>query len=182
MARRGRPHNTRRITPRLRRALQLYATTAVPTQKAAAESVGLTANTVSYHLRSNPEARRFMESIDAATQERVIDLTAVIQRLSAKALMTVEDLMANGKDDVRLRASQDVLDRNPQTSKTHRVAVSSLSLTGRDVQTLAKALTSGAGLSEEFPEAAAGDFTPGLVASMPLPQLPDAPDNRDVNT
>jgi hypothetical protein len=104
-----------------------------------------------------------MDNLELAQRGRVVDLSAVIERLSGKALGTIEELMsASAKDDVRLRASQDILDRNPKTSKTQKLAISSLSLTGKDVDRLASALVASSGLREQFAAAAQGDYTPGL--------------------
>ena len=146
----------------MRRALELYETAAVKTKKEAAEAVGLSR----YCLHANnmgPAAQAYAASVDTAIQQRVVDLSAIIERVSEKALTRLEHLIdLADKDEVKLRAAQDILDRNPRTSKTSRLQVSSLSLTGKDVQALVTAITSGRDLKAEFPDAASGDYTPAL--------------------
>lgn len=89
-------------------------------------------------------------------------MAAVIQGMSEKALERMNTLMDSNSEKIQLDAAKDILDRNPETSKTRKVQVESLSLTGRDVQSLAAALTRGAELKQLYAQAAVGDYTPAL--------------------
>lgn len=95
-----------------------------------------------------------------------MELSVVIAKLSEKALNRIGGLMDSGNEKVRLDAAKDILDRNPLTSKTHKISVDSLTLTGRDVKDLIQAMTSGRNLEEQFPSAASGDFTPALEGEV----------------
>jgi hypothetical protein len=131
--------------------------------KAAGAAVGVTAQALSDALRHSPLAIAYAEQLQSAIHTKVVDLSAVIERMSAKAVARIGMLIDTAsKEDVQLRAAQDILDRNPATSKTRRVAIESLSLTGKDVMALTQAIVSGAGLREEFDAAAVGDYTPGI--------------------
>ena len=153
----------RTLSPRIRRAIELYETAACPTKKAAAEAVGLDKASLYIAARNSPVAQEYAQALSGSVRDRVVDLSAVIERVSEKALEKIEHLIDNaGKEDVQLRASQDILDRNPKTSKTSRVTVDKLSLTGRDVEALMRALKDGPSLKAEFPAAAIGDYTPAL--------------------
>jgi len=142
--------------------MELYESAAVPTKKEAAAAVGLTSVSLGMAMKS-PVGQAYTSALSGQIHDKVVDLSATIERLSARALERVEYLMNYaGKEDVQLRASQDILDRNPVTSKTSRLTVDKLSLNGRDVEALIKAVTQGKGLKETFPDAAAGDFTPAI--------------------
>jgi len=131
--------------------------------KAAGAAVGISPQAVSDALRHSPLAMQYAEQLQQAIHAKVVDLSVVIERMSTKAVARIGMLIDTAsKEDVQLRAAQDILDRNPTTSKTRRVQIESLSLTGKDVEALTKAMTSGAGLREEFEIAATGDFTPGI--------------------
>lgn len=153
------------MSPRLRQAVRLYASGATRTQKEAAEIMGVSRVGLGRILRYTPVGKNEVALIDSEIRRRVVDLSAVIEGLGQRAIARVAALMdgTDVKHDVQLRAAQDILDRNPATSKTRRLQVESLSLTGKDVQTLVRAMTSSAELKREFPEAAIGDYTPGLI-------------------
>lgn len=105
-------------------------------------------------------------SMEGAITKQAVDLSVLIQKLSEKALARMEQLMEGaGKEEIQFRAAQDLLDRNPETSKTHKIQSMGLSLSGQDVQALVKAMTSSAGMKEEFAEAATGDYVPAELAT-----------------
>lgn len=88
-----------------------------------------------------------------------MSLSAVIARLSAKALDVMEDQINNGTtEEVKFKAAKDILDRNPETSKTNKVQVESFTLAGRDVQALATALAEGRRALPTDAEVVSGDF------------------------
>ncbi len=78
--------------------------------------------------------------------------------LSRKALGRIHQLMGSANEHVALKASSDVLDRNPETSKTFKHSVSGLILDGQDAKELAEALVAGARVKEQYRAIAEGDF------------------------
>lgn len=159
----------------MRRAIELYETAAVRTQKEASEAVGLHPGTLAFMRSQYPEVKAYQESLSSSVRERVVDFSATIKRLSEKALAAEEALLDGSQNEkIVFEVARDILDRNPETSKTHRLAVSSLSLTGRDVESLSRALVEGAALRQQFAVAAAGDFTPGLGAKDPFAGEPES--------
>lgn len=156
----------RRIKPRVRSAIKLYVTGAAKTQREAAEIVGVNPSTISKTLRHTPVGKQLEQTLNGEIQRRAVELSVVIAKLSEKALNRIGGLMDSGNEKVRLDAAKDILDRNPLTSKTHKISVDSLTLTGRDVKDLIQAMTSGRNLEEQFPSAASGDFTPALEGEV----------------
>lgn len=146
------------LPPRTKMALKLYVSGAARTQKEAAEVAGVTQATVS-NARRSLTGRRYEESFDSQVQERAVSLSAVIAKLSEKALGVMEEQITNGSsEDVRFKAAKDILDRNPETSKTNKVQVESFTLSGRDAKELAMALAEGRATSVLDQEAMGGDF------------------------
>jgi hypothetical protein len=86
-----------------------------------------------------------------AIDEKAIDLSVVIRRLSAKALDTMAHLMDNGGENVRAKVAADILDRNPETTKTHKVQLDSFSLAGADIARLSSAMVESAKIRAEQP-------------------------------
>lgn len=146
------------VPPRTKLALKLYVSGAVRTQAEAAAVAGVTQATVS-NARRSVEGRAYENTFDAQVQERSVSLSAVIAKLSEKALSVMEEQIDNGStEDVRFKAAKDILDRNPETSKTNKVQVESFTLAGRDVQALATALAEGRRAHELDETVAKGDF------------------------
>lgn len=152
----------RTLSPRLRHALELYHSGAVRTQKEAAAIVGVCPQNIGRVVRHSEAGRQFVQEFNGEIRRKVVDMAAVIQGMSEKALERMNTLMDSNSEKIQLDAAKDILDRNPETSKTRKVQVESLSLTGRDVQSLAAALTRGAELKQLYAQAAVGDYTPAL--------------------
>ena len=152
----GRPHPN--VTPRTKLALSLYVSGAARTQREAAEIAGVTATTVS-NARRSLAGRAYESSFDANVTERAVSLSAVIAKLSEKALNVMEDQILHGTtEEVKFKAAKDILDRNPETSKTNKVQVESFTLSGRDAKEIAAALAEGRMLQAFDTQVAEGDF------------------------
>jgi len=79
-----------------------------------------------------------------------VDISPIIQELGRRALAKLNSLMDEGKQEVQLRAAIDLADRSPETSKTQKIDVHSMTLTGQDVAALAKALVESAHTKTKF--------------------------------
>jgi len=140
-------------------AARLYASGAVPSKREACRAVGLNEHYLSILSASgNVEVNSILGEVEKAINDETIALSKVIALMSRKAAKTVNGLMDSQNEYIALRASSDILDRNPQTSKTIKASVTTLHLDGEDVRQLAKALVAGAKTKEQFSEIAKGDF------------------------
>lgn len=146
------------VPPRTKMALKLYVSGAVRTQREAGELAGVTASTVS-NARRSPAGRAFEESFDSGVKERSMSLSAVIAKLSEKALDVMAAQIESGStEQVKFMAAKDILDRNPETSKTSKVQMESFTLTGRDAKELAQALAEGRTPHPADRQVETGDF------------------------
>jgi len=140
-------------------AARLYASGAVPSKREACRAMGLNEHYLSILSSSgNPEVNSILGEVEKAINDETIALSRVIALMSRKAAKTVNNLMDSQNEYIALRASSDILDRNPQSSKTIKASVTTLHLDGEDVRQLAKALVAGAKTKEQFSEIAKGDF------------------------
>jgi hypothetical protein len=120
-------------------ATRLYVTGAVATKREAAEAAGINGSYFSI-AGKRPDVQEFADELDRKLAEKTITLSAAIEELSRKALRTMGSLMDSNNQAIQYKASSDILDRNPETSKTHKHQVSSFSLSGEDAKSLAHAL------------------------------------------
>lgn len=168
----ARPSRLGRATPRIRHAARLYASGAVKTKQEAAEAVGVNPSyfnivTQPGHARSNPEIIKLMDEIEERIHDKTVALSSVIESVSREALSEMRDLLNNSNNEaIRLKAASDILDRNPETSKTQKHQLSSFSLGSEDAKTLAAALVKSAEAQRLYGAAAVGDF-------VKIPQEPD---------
>jgi len=151
------------MSPRLKHACRLYASAAVPTKREAAEAVGLNPSyfnviTQPGHAKAMPEAIELIDEIQAKIQDKTVDLSSIIQLVSREAVDEMRALLKESKNEaIRLKAASDILDRNPETSKTQKHQVSSFSLTGEDAKSLAAALVMSA-RAQQAVAPVTGDF------------------------
>lgn len=143
--------------PRLRMAARLYASGAVPTKKAACEAVGLSPNYLTV-MNQNPEVKNILAEVDRAINDETVSLSRVIALTARKAARRIGELVDSGNEHVALKASSDILDRTPETSKHFKTTSTSWSLDGKDAKELALALIEGARAKEKYLAIAAGDF------------------------
>lgn len=119
-----------------------------------------------------------MDKVVEDLDERSIDMSVLLDRLSLKALKRVEDLMDESESEtIQLTAARDLLDRGPRTSKVQRHQVMAMTLDGRDAQQIASALVEAAQARQEF-SAASGNYIratdmPQVIAPAPEAPTPD---------
>lgn len=172
-------HNSRYgLTPRVKHACRLYASAAVPTKKEAAEAVGLDPSyfnviTQPGHAKAMPEAIALIDEIQQKIEDKTVDLSSIVQLVSREALDEVRTLMKNTKNEaIKLKAASDILDRNPETSKTQKIQASSFSLSGEDAKSLAAALVMSAKAQASMGGPVTGDFV-----RIPLEQTEEEIEN-----
>lgn len=146
------------LSPAVARALDLWISGAVSTKQEAAAAVGLCGVTVSQNART-PAGIRYINSAHEVIQNKTIDTSVLIERLSRRGVEVIGAMMEDAESPaLRLKAAIDLADRGKETSKVTKVQTESFSIAGKDVAALAQALVRGAQLRDRFPEAAEGDF------------------------
>lgn len=168
---------TRRVSPRVKLAARLYATGAVPTKAAAADAAGLARGT--FYVMSapgggSPEVQNMIGEADRMIEDRTVQLSAAIALLARKALKKVGQLVDSNNEHVSLKASVDLLDRNPETSKIQRHQVTSFNIDHEDTKDLVAALVAGAKVREKYSDLAKGDVVrvdlgPSAVKEIAVP-------------
>ena len=98
----------------------------------------------------NEVTRRVQDDIERAIEDQTVSLSRVIAMASRKAAKTINKLMDSSNEHIQLKASSDILDRNPETSKTVKAQVSSFSIDSADVAEIAKALVETARIKERL--------------------------------
>src|SRR5574338_737941 len=110
------------LSPRVRMALRLYGTGAVPTLVEASRTAGLNDNALYFRRYHDKRMDIYLHQLDKEIHEGSIDMTKVLQRLGRQAVVNIAHLADSAqKEDVRLRANQDLADRSPETAKTHKL-------------------------------------------------------------
>lgn len=128
-------------SPRIALAQRLYATGAAPTMRQASELAGLNPNGLSYHRHSYREEHLATEAriMDAIT-DKAISASALIKQLGIKAVQTLDAAMEGNDPKLAVEAAKDLLDRNPETSKTQRVQSESFMVRPQDIAALQSVL------------------------------------------
>jgi len=88
----------------------------------------------------NPETRRIIGDVHSMIADETVATSKVLQTLSRKALGKLANLMDSDNENISFRAAQDLADRGPETQKTQRIQMDSLTLTGEDAKALAAAM------------------------------------------
>lgn len=148
------------LSPRVKLACRLYASGAAKTKREASELAGLSATTLTL-LRHEPKVNDLVRRVDEEIQSGTVNMSEVIRALGRKAVVTIADIMTTDgvKDDIRLKAAQDLADRSPETSKTLKVqAESSLSISDEAAELIRAAMLESARSRLNFAEAANGNF------------------------
>jgi hypothetical protein len=166
----GPDEGVQRISPRVRLAARLYATGACATKQEAAEAAGLSPSYFSVITApgggegTGPVAKRrqvhtFMDDLDQKLEDKIITTSAALELLARKALTKVGDLMENsGNQAIQLKAAQDLLDRNPETSKVQKIATAGFTLDAADAKEMAAALVASARIRLQFESDVQGDY------------------------
>lgn len=167
------------LQPRVRMGLRLFVHCAVPTLREAAEAVGL--SPVYLHKMSRTRAGiEFMETAHAMIQQTALTTSALIEKLSRRAIEVIGTTMEDASSEaLRLKAAIDLADRGPETSKIQKHQVESFTLGSEDARLIAASMVSAAAVRQanadlvhnNFDRVSLdddGDTTPEVV---PSPQL-----------
>lgn len=88
-----------------------------------------------------------MAEMSEQQQVKAVNVSALIASLSEKAVRKISTLMdKGGSEAIQLAAAKDLLDRNPETSKTQKVQVDDLTIMNQDAKLLAAAMVEAARL------------------------------------
>lgn len=176
-----------RSIPRIRHAARLYASGAVRTKQEAAEAVGVNPSyfnivTQPGHARSNPQIIELMDEIERSIHDKTVSLSSVIEAVSREAVEEMRDLINNSQNEaIRLKAASDILDRNPETSKTQKHQLSSFSLGSEDAKALAAALVKSAEAQRLYGHVGKGDFVRIPMEAEDAGQFPLSAEVRRLN-
>lgn len=121
-------------------------------------------------LQQNPLVKAYMEEFQDNLTTAIINKSAIIDRLSRKALVVMENLMEGDNEHLAFKAAVDLLDRAPDTSKVQRVQLESFTLSNKDAKGLADALVMASVMKDKFPDAAIGNYDKVGMLEV-LPQL-----------
>lgn len=148
-------------SPRTRLAVRLHAA-GIGTKREVAKALGLHPGTMYLMTMpsiNNPEVRSIQQRIDSMLEDETVEMGKVLRvagrRAVGKIVHTMEQASSEG---LQFKAAQDLADRNPETSKTQKIAVASFSLGADDAKELARAMVDAAKVREQFPEPASGDY------------------------
>lgn len=134
------------------------------TKREAAEAAGLAPTYFSLvsspgSALYKPEVKELMDEVDQQIHDKTVSLSAIVQSIGRKAIERQYELMRESKNEaIVLKATQDFLDRNPETSKIHKHQVSSFSVSSEDSRILAEALVKTAEARLAGRDAQVGDF------------------------
>ena len=143
--------------PRAVLAARLYASGAVPTKRAACIAVGLSPSYLTV-LGENEVIARVQDEVAHAIEDQSVSLSKVIALVSREAVSKVRELIKSSNEGIALKASSEILDRNPETSKTFKAAITNFSLDPADAKELAAALIASARVKQQYAQITTGDF------------------------
>jgi CRP-like cAMP-binding protein len=148
-----------KVSPRVRMAALLYASGAAKTKGHAARAAGITKEYFVNMSNLNGETRRIINEMQEMILDESVATSAILQKLSRRAIGKLADLMDSPVDAVAFRAAQDLADRGPETQKTQRFQVDALTISGQDVQAMCAAMVESARSEQKYANVA----TDGLV-------------------
>lgn len=101
-------------------------------------------------MNNSEPVKRLAASIQQELESDAADMSKVMQRLGRMAVGRLAQLMDSGSESIALKAAIDLADRSPETQKTQRVEVASLTLSGGDAKAIAEALVESAEAQKQF--------------------------------
>lgn len=137
------------LSPRVKLAARLYVT-GLANKKQAAEAAGIHPAYFTALTNVNEPTRRLISQLDEELMSETVNMNKVLTVLSRRAIGKIATLMDSSKEEISLKAAQDLADRGPETQKVQRMEVTAFSLDGRDVQALAEALVESARTKEQY--------------------------------
>jgi len=139
-----------KVSPRIRQAALLYASGSAPTKHAAARLAGVAKEHFVNMSNLNPATRRIISDVHSMIEDETVATSKVLQSLSRKALGRLATLMDSDSETIAFRAAQDLADRGPETMKTQRIQMDSLTLTGEDAKALASAMVESSKIQHDY--------------------------------
>lgn len=162
------------LSPRIRMGLRLYVHGVVKTQKEAASLAGVS-NVYFSQVVNSPAGMEYMKSAHNIIEENAHDVNLLIKRLSERAIGVIGTLMEDAsKEDIRLRAAQDLADRGPETAKIQKHQVESFTLSGADARAIAESMVAAAAVRGTYEELKTEDFV-RVNTDEPAAELPPPP-------
>lgn len=177
-ARRGRPSGSAEASPRMKLAIGLYETGAVPTKARAADVVGLSRHTFYFRYRNgfrHKSTEEVAARVKASVEEKIENMSDYLDEASTAAIRTLKEIMQDaGKSEiVRLKAAIDLADRGPRTSKITKIQSTQFSMQGTDITELSAALVAARNARLDHKEGIEGDFVKVIEAAEPIPMITD---------
>jgi hypothetical protein len=167
------------LAPRVRMGLRLFVHCAVPSMKMAAEAVGLAPSYLSKMSRT-PAGVEFMETAHAMIQQTALTTSALIDKLSRRAIEVIATQMEDASSEaLRLKAAIDLADRGSETSKVQKHQVESFTLGSEDARLIAASMVSAAAVRKansdlvhnNFDRVSLDDAEDTAPIVVPSPQL-----------
>lgn len=167
------------LAPRVRMGLRLFVHCAVPTLKEAAMAVGLHPVYLSKMARTAAGVE-FMETAHAMIQQTALSTSALIDKLSRRAIEVIATQMEDASSEgLRLKAAIDLADRGSETSKVHKHQVESFTLGSEDARAIAESLAAAASVRqvnaslkhENFDRVNVDEVEESTPIVVPSPQL-----------
>lgn len=157
------------LSPRVKRAIALYGTTACKTKRESSATVGLHPAYLHMLIKQNPlaqeELRRVMMEVDTAT----LDIGKLLHAMSIKALAKIHSTMEEASSEaLRFKAAQDLADRGPQTSKVQRHQVETHTINASDAKSIAEAMVEAAKVRATYSHVAVGSHDATGVSTPKL--------------
>lgn len=84
--------------------------------------------------------RDMLNKIQAMIDDETVDESVIIKKLGRHAIGKLAELMESNSEAIALKAAQDLADRAPATSKTHKIEMHGLMIGSGDAKELARAL------------------------------------------
>jgi hypothetical protein len=164
----GKQHSkVKHLTPKAKLALKALAMGAATTNTQAGAIADLHPAYVGV-LKSTQVGAQYMAGLEGKIDEKLMDEMKLMQLLGREALLKMGGLMRFSNDEnIILRASADLLDRNPVTQKVHKAQVESFSVSSEDAREIAAAMVEAARERQRYAEAASGNFV--KIADIPAP-------------
>lgn len=159
--------------------LRLFVHCAVPTLKEAAMAVGLHPVYLSKMARTAAGVE-FMETAHAMIQQTALSTSALIDKLSRRAIEVIATQMEDASSEgLRLKAAIDLADRGSETSKVHKHQVESFTLGSEDARAIAESLAAAASVRqvnaslkhENFDRVNVDEVEESTPIVVPSPQL-----------
>lgn len=163
----------RRLSPRVKMGLQIYASGAAKTVKEAAEIVGLSQVHLG-NVKNLGGGQELIDRMQGKIEDAAVNTSALLRSLGVEAVHKLAALMRTaGSENIQLAAAKDLADRSPETSKTQKIQVDSFSINGEDAKHLAEAMIRAQQSREVWSGQTQGDFVKVDMGQQRPVLLPD---------